>query len=229
MAETNCVMKHFSDWQWADYTRGVVESAARTAMDAHLSSGCRRCGRLVDAMRRVTLMAQREGHYEPPAQAIRNAQAIYALYAPEKDSLPKIVARLVHDSFRAPLPAGLRTRNGGARRAMFEAGSYSLDVQLEHRPASGSVTLIGQLANRARPDSNLAGTPVWLKERKGLVATTVCNQFGEFQFEYQTELDLRLYLLLVTEGKRLEIPLDSVSPAPVDPPQPVRKRTATRK
>jgi hypothetical protein len=217
-------MTHYSDWQWTDYARGLVEDGVRAAMDTHLASGCRRCGRTVDVLRNVAQMAQGESSYEPPAQAIRNARAIYALNRPEQDSLPKAVARLIHDSFRTPLPAGLRAGNRVARHALFEAGNYSLDVQLEHRPASGVVTLIGQLANRARPDSNLAGTPVWLKERNRLVATTVCNQFGEFQLEYHIELDLRLHLPLATEGKRLEIPLDSVSPGPAGRPQPTRKR-----
>jgi hypothetical protein len=222
-------MKHFSDWQWADYVRGVVEHAARTAMDAHLSSGCRRCGRMVDVLQGVALMAQGERNHEPPEHVIRKAKAIYALHRPEKDSLPKAVARLMHDSFRAPLPAGLRTGNRGPRHALFEAEGYYLDLQLEYQPTSGLVTLIGQLANRDRLGSSAAGTPVWLKERNTLVATTVCNQFGEFQLQYPIEGDLRLHLPLATEGKGLEIPLNSVSPAPGGRPQAERKRRRTRR
>ena len=217
-------MKHFSDWQWADYARGMVEDGTRTTMDAHLSSGCRRCGRILDVLRRVALMAQGESNYEPPEQIIRNAQSIFALHRPEKDSVPKAIARLIHDSFRAPLAAGLRTGSRVARHALFHAGSYYLDLQLEYQPASASVTLVGQLANRDRLGNSTAGTPVSLKERDQLVATTVCNQFGEFQLQFLIRPNLHLHLPLPTDGKRLEVPLNSVSPVSFSQREAARKR-----
>jgi hypothetical protein len=215
-------MKHFRDWQWADYVRGVVEPAARTGMETHLSSGCHRCGRVVDVLQGVALIAQRERDHEPPEQVIRNAKAIYALHKPEK--LPKAVARLIHDSFRAPLPAGLRNSGRVARHALFLAGSYYLDLQLEYQPASALVTLVGQLANRDRLGTSPAGTPVSLKERDRLVASAVCNQFGEFQLQYNVQSDLHLHLALPTDGKRLEIPLNTVSPASFSQREAARKR-----
>lgn len=221
-------MKHFSDWQWADYVRRVVEDPARMVMDAHLSSGCRRCGRMVDVLRGVAVTAQGEGNYEPPEQVIRSATAIYALHRPEKDSLPKAVARLIHDSFRAPLPAGLRAGSRQARHALFQSGSYYLDLQLEDQPESASVTMMGQLANRDRLGGSTAGTPVSLMEGDQLVATTVCNQFGEFQLQFHIKPDLHLHLPLPTEGKRLDIPLNRVSPAPAGRPHTARKRTRRR-
>lgn len=221
-------MKHFSDWQWTDYARGVVEDAVRTAMSAHLSSGCRRCGRIVDVLQGVAVTAQRERNHEPPEQVIRNATAIYAMHRPEKDSLPKAVARLIHDSFREPLPAGLRSGSRLTRHALFHVGSYYLDLQLEYQPASASVTMMGQLANRDRLGSSTAGIPVSLKEGDQLVANTVCNQFGEFQLQFPIKPDLHLHLPLPTEGKRLDIPLNSVRPAAIGRPQAVRKRTRRR-
>jgi hypothetical protein len=218
-------MKHFSIWQWADYVRGLGEGGIRPAMDAHLLSGCSRCGPIVDVLRGVAVTAQEERNFEPSEQVVRNAQAIYALHTRQSEGWPRLVARLIHDSFRAPLPSGLRTRNRVARHALFEAGTYCLDLQLEHQPASGLVTLIGQLADRTRPEASSAGTPVWLKARRRLVGTTLCNQFGEFQFQYAIEHShLRLHLPLSTAGKRLEIPLNSLSPAPV-----IRRATAKRR
>lgn len=222
-------MKHFSIWQWVDHVRGLDEVATRPAMDAHLSSGCHRCGRIVDVLRGVVATAQDEGYFEPSDQVLRNAQAIFPLYTPESESLPRLVARLLHDSFLAPLPAGLRTQSRVARHALFEAGSYHLDLQLEHQPASGVVNLIGQLADQTRPETSRAGTPVWLKARKRLVATTLCNQFGEFQFQYDIEQNLRLHLPLATDGKRVEIELNSLSPAPSRRPETPRSRQLRRR
>jgi hypothetical protein len=222
-------MKHFSIWQWVDHVRGLDQGGTRPAMDAHLSSGCRRCGRIVDVLRGVVATAQGERYFEPSEQVLRNAQAIYPLHTAESESVPRLVARLLHDSFLAPLPAGLRTQSRVARHALFEAGSYHLDLQLEHQPASGVVTLIGQLADQTRPEASRAGTPVWLKERKRLVATTLCNQFGEFQLQYGIEQNLRLHLPLPTDGKRLEIELNSLRPAPVSRPATPTRRHIRRR
>jgi len=205
-------MKHFSIWQWTDYVRALADEVTRSAMEAHLSSGCARCQQTVTMLSGVAATARGEAGYDPPAFAIRCAQAIYSLSRPGKLSLPRLVARLVHDSFREPLPAGMRAQAGLSRHALYEAGSYCLDVQVEQQPASGLVTLVGQLADRNTPGTNTAGVPVWLMERKTLVASSLCNPFGEFQLDYAPARDLRLCVPLHAAGKRLEVSLDRLTP-----------------
>jgi hypothetical protein len=217
-------MKHFSIWQWADFARGPGEEATRSAMEAHLASQCARCQRIVHVLRGVAATARGEIAYEPPEQAVRYAQAIYSLKRAATISFPRLVARLVHDTVRAPLPAGMRAQNRLSRHALFEAGNYYLDLQVEQQPASGLVTLIGQLADRTRPETSSAEIPVWLKERKRLVATTLCNRFGEFQLEYAPARSLRLHVPLAAAGKRLEVSLDGLSPAPHRRPAPANPR-----
>ena len=208
-------MKHFSIWQWVDFVRDVGEEDARAAMAAHLASDCSRCERIVNVLRRIAVTARGEAGYEPPAHAIRYAQAIYSLQQPEKTSFPRLIARLVHDSMRAPLPAGMRAQSRLSRHALFEAGSYSLDLQLEHQPASGLVTLIGQLADRSKTETGAVEMPVWLKEKKRVVATALCNRFGEFQLEYAPARNLQLHVPLPAAMKRLEVSLNSLNPTPV--------------
>jgi hypothetical protein len=212
-------MKHFNTWQWADFVRDLGDPESRSAMAMHLSSHCPRCQRIVNVLRGVAVTAQREFDYEPPAHAIRYAQAIYTLQRPEKGRFAKLVARLVHDSVLAPLPAGMRAQNRLSRHALFEAGSYYLDLQLERQPASGRITLIGQIADRTKPETGAAETPVWLKERKRLVASTLCNRFGEFQLEYKPTSHLRLHVPLPAARKRLEISLNRLNPAPFSRPR----------
>ena len=136
-------MKHFNIWQWTDYARGLADEVHRPAMDAHLSSGCARCARTASTLRSVTAIAGGEAGHEPPEHAIRYAQAVYSLFRPETTSLPRLLARLVHDSVREPLPAGIRAQARLSRHALYEAGSYYLDLQLDMQPASGLVTLVG--------------------------------------------------------------------------------------
>ena len=205
-------MKHFNIWQWTDYVRVLGEEVARSAMDAHLSAGCARCQRTVNLLRGVASTARGEAAYEPPEHAIRHAHAIYSLSRPETASLPRLIARLVHDSIRDPLPAGMRSQDRPSRHALYEAGSYCLDLQLEQQLASGLVMLIGQLADRKKPATSTADVPIWLMDRKNLVASTLCNPFGEFQLEYAPARDLRLHVPLRAAGKRLEVPLDRLTP-----------------
>jgi len=204
-------MKHFSIWQWVDYARGLSDAGDRAAMDAHLASGCARCARTARTFRTVTAIAGGEAGNEPPEHTIRYAQAVYSLFRPETPSLPRLLARLVHDSLRQPLPAGIRAQAGLSRHALYEAGSYYLDLQFDLAPASGPVTLVGQLADRRNPSADVA-VPVLLMQQKSVVASTLCDRFGEFQLEYSPARDLRLCLPLREAGKRLEIPLNRLTP-----------------
>jgi hypothetical protein len=217
-------MKHFNIWQWADYARGLADDGDRSAMDAHLASGCARCARTAGTFRSVTAVAGGEGGCEPPEHAIRYAQAIYSLFRPETTSLPRLLARLVHDSMREPLPAGIRAQSRLSRHALFEAGSYYLDLQLELQRPSGPVTLVGQLADRHNPAAHSA-VPVWLMQQKSVVASTLCDRFGEFQLEYTPSRDLRLCVPLREMNKRLEIPLNRLTP---EIPSPRRRQRRSK-
>jgi hypothetical protein len=216
-------MKHFSIWQWTDFARGLVETIPASAMEAHLS-GCRRCERLVRVLRDVAMTSRGEAGHDPPEHAIRHAQAIFSLYRPETISFPRMLARLVHDTARAPLPAGMRSQDRLSRHALYEAGTYCLDLQLEHQPRSGLITLIGQLADRNKPATSRADVPVWLMGRNNLVASTLCNRFGEFRLEYTPARDLRLQVPVAAAGKRFEVSLNRLTPGPVNRSRPATTR-----
>jgi hypothetical protein len=214
-----------------DFVRDLGEQDVRAAMATHLATPCSRCERIVNVLRRVAVTARGELGYEPPPEAIRCAQAIYSWHQPEDTGFPRLIARLVHDSMRAPLAAGMRAESRLSRHVLFEAGSYYLDLQLERQPASGLVTLVGQLANRTRTEPGAAEMPVWLKEKKKLVATTFCNRFGEFQLEYAPARNLQLHVPLPEARKRLEVSLNSLNLTPLSRPRSTKitRRKATKK
>ena len=218
-------MKHFTAWEWTDFVGGVDDSEVHALMQAHLT-GCPRCQRTVEVLRGVSELAQRESAYEPPDHAMRYAQAIYSMYRPEKSGLARLVAQLMHDSASAPLPAGIRSEDRLSRHLVYRAESYYLDLQLEYQP-SGRVTLVGQLANQAAPAISTENVPVCLMERSTLLATTLCNNLGEFHLECAPSRNLRLHLPLPTAGKQLEVPLSDLDPdsrIPLRPPKVVRPR-----
>lgn len=218
-------MTHYTAWEWADFVRSTAEPGVHFAMNAHLAD-CSRCRRTVQVLRTVADLAQREIEYEPPEHAIRYAQAIYSLYRPEKSGLARLIAQLMHDTASAQLPAGIRAEDRLSRHLVYRAESYYLDLQLEYQP-SGRVMIIGQLANQEAPSISTANVPVCLMERTTLLATTLCNQLGEFQLECSPSRNLRLHLPLPTAGKQLEVPLSDLDPdsrIPLGPPKVVRLR-----
>lgn len=207
-------IKHFDNWQWADFARGLGDVSTRSMMQSHLSSGCPSCQNTAATLCAVVAEAKADAASAPPEAAVRAAHALYAIVRPEKVSLAglvRVVARLVHDSAREPLPAGIRSHDRLSRRALYEAGEYRVDLQLERRADSGVVTLVGQLAARLQAAS-ITDVPVWLMERDSLVGNTTCNTFGEFQLEYEPRRNLRLFVPLSDVGKRLEIALDHLTP-----------------
>ena len=205
-------MNHFEIEEWADFVRGLASPAVQDAMAAHLSSGCGRCRKRAEMMHAVHAAARTEANYHPPPSAVRLAEVRYAYAPPERNTLRRLVARLVQDTALEPLPAGIRAQDRLSRRALFEAGGYQLDLQLELEPNSGMVTLVGQLADRVQPETSTAEIPVWLMRRESLLHSTVCNQFGEFQLAYEPAASLFLFVPLPEAGKRLEIPLGRLTP-----------------
>ena len=202
-------MAHFDSWHWADFVRGLCDEPTQSVMQAHLSSGCPSCQKTIETLRAIVVAAQGEEAVAPPEYAVRNAQAFFSHGRPET-KLERLVAKLVYDSAREPLPAGIRAGERLSRRALFAAGDHQVDLQLDRQPTSDIVTLVGQVIGRHQA-SSLADIPVWLMERDSLVTRTTCNTFGEFHLEYEPRRNLRLLFSLQELGQRLEIALDHLS------------------
>ena len=116
----------------------------------------------------------------------------------------------MYDTGRAPLPVGMRSQSRLSRHLLYEAGSYSLDVQLEHQPGSGLVSLTGQLADRNKPATSTADLPVLLVDRKRLMSSTLSNRLGEFHLEYIPARNVRLQVPIPAARKRLEVSLSQL-------------------
>src|SRR3989454_4541513 len=178
-------------------------------MQAHLASGCRKCRQPAELLRKVAAAARRHSQVQVPDYALRCARAIFLLQQPEKvQILPRIAARLLYDSFREPLPAGLRTQQRLSRQALYQAGDYSLDLRLENERGSSRVALVGQIENRKQPGKRLSNVPVQLLSGKQVLAQVVSNSLGEFQMEYMPSKHLRLYVPVPQADKRNEGPIN---------------------
>ena len=202
-------MKHFDIAKWTEFVRNSVGEAERAAMQAHLASGCRRCRQTAELLSKVAGAARRLSQVQVPDYALRCARAIFLLQQPEKvQILPRIPARLLYDSFREPLPAGVRTQQRLSRQALYQAGDYWLDFRLENESGTSRVTLIGQIQHGEHPGKRLEGVPILLVSGKQVLGRAVSNSLGEFQMEYAPTKRLRLYVPMRWAGKRIELPLN---------------------
>ncbi len=200
-------MNHFDITQWTDFARGVTPDAARCAMEAHVESGCVRCRQTLDLLERVFLSARVQSQHEPPAHVVRCAKALGTLLLPRPSRLSRLVAHLVYDSLGDAAPAGMRAEDRVSRHGVYEVGDFHLDVRVEQEKGSSLATLVGQLTNRAEPDSPMPEAPVLLMTRQAIVAHALYNRFGEFQMDYPPAPHLRLRVALALPGKRLELSL----------------------
>ena len=202
-------MKHFDIAKWTEFVRDSVGEAERAAMQAHLASGCRKCRQTAELLRKVAAAARRLSQVQVPDYALRCARAIFLLQQPEKvQILPRISARLLYDSFREPLPAGVRTQQRLSRQALYQAEHYWLDLRLENESGTSRVTLVGQIQHGKQPGKRLEGVPILLVSGKQILGRAVSNSLGEFQMEYAPAKRLRLYVPMRWAGKRIKLPLN---------------------
>jgi hypothetical protein len=199
-------MKHYDITQWTDFVRGI-SSTDRAAMEMHLSH-CKTCTRTKDMLLRLVYVASSGSAPEVPEDVVRSAHAIFALRKPEKVTIANTMARLVYDSFRQPLPAGVRSQRSMSRTALYEAGDFSIDLRLEYQKSGTLVGLAGQVLSRKNPEKSVSGVTLMLKSGRKVLARTSTNQYGEFQMEYQPKTHLRLHIPI--EDDCIEVPLGDV-------------------
>jgi hypothetical protein len=211
--------QHLDTWEWLDFVRGVGNPAGQSANAAHLS-GCERCQAVVRGLHAVAAAAAREAHYDPPASVLRRAQAIFPVRTPAMS----VVAKLISDNFRDPLPAGLRAIGRLTRHALYEAGDVFVDLQMDHETVAGTVTLVGQVSDRADPQTNTTSLPILLMARTGLVASAMCNRLGEFGMQFRPARELRLYVPLRESGRYVDVPMDEVLQRPPRQPRAPKRR-----
>ncbi len=121
----------------------------------------------------------------------------------------KRVARLLLDSFQQPLPAGVRGSQLHGRRLLYGSGSLMADLWLEPHSESSRVTLIGQITDTAMPQHRFDGLAVILQGQNGTIGNTATNEFGEFQLDFDFELNATLEVE-IRAGQCLSISLPAL-------------------
>jgi hypothetical protein len=106
------------------------------------------------------------------------------------------VAQLILDSFRTPLPTGVRGSRESGRQLAYRHKNMIIDLLLTPEVESGRVLLAGQVMGFGMGKRKNDGLAVLLTDGVKTIARTATNQFGEFQLELESIEDLGLQIRL---------------------------------
>jgi hypothetical protein len=202
-------MAHFSEQTWADFVRGVCASGTTQEVEEHLASSCSECETTRAVWDRISQFAARESDYGPPENLVR---LVKLQFAGQRLAEPEVglIASMIFDSATQPLPMGVRSGTASTRQIVYEAEGLTVDLRLERKPHSSTFSAAGQVLDKDAPLSWLGNAAIVLWTDKGeMVTKTVANDYGEFQFEFEHEDQLRISIITANR-KTLRIALGNL-------------------
>jgi hypothetical protein len=197
-------MKHYSSEEWADFARDVGDADQKAGMQRHLHSGCVKCKEELGLWQRVHATAKRPASFEVPDSLLRTVKGAFSIYGPA--SATPTIAKLLFDSFRSPLPVGVRAASVAPRQLLYGAGDHRIDLRFEPEVGSEKRSLIGQILNSTSAAGDVDALPVVLMRGRQIIGGSSTNEFGEFHLDgtFGSGLELRIRL---PHGKEVFIPL----------------------
>ena len=196
-------MEHFPDQTWADYVRGIGLSGNARDIEAHLANRCPECQTAFALWKGLDSFAAKESEYTPPPDLVRMVKLEFASQHPAQPELWTL-AGLVFDSVIRPLPAGIRSAAASTRQVIYEGEGLTVDVRFERNPHSNRISAAGQVLDKQVPLRWLGYAAIVLWTDGGqMLANTEANDFGEFQFEFESRDPLRISTVTAMPGVRL--------------------------
>jgi hypothetical protein len=198
-------VKHFSEQVWIDFVRGTGSATWNCEIDAHLASNCTECLGAHTRWQQVYAIVTGEPNLAEPERLNTVASdELRSTQTPESGAW--IMARSVFDSLHRPVSAGIRSGVSDTRQMLFDAEGTMVDLVLEIRPQSNTVSLAGQVVYRDRVSVAPRGASIvsWTDQGRRL-AKARANEWGEFQMEFVAQERLRLSVEIVG-SKPIRIP-----------------------
>jgi hypothetical protein len=207
-------MSHYSLNEWADYIRGVTPEEERRQLQRHLESGCEKCRKLEGIWRAALKLAQKEINYQPPDRGVQFVKSLFVVVSPGGKLSPAAkLAQPIFDSFRQPLPAGVRSTQGSPRHLVYRSGAFLVDVRLEAAYQGSPARLAGQILDHANPGRAMKDVSISLRSGPQEIASVTTNQFGEFRLELGLIARTDLHLAVWTDPSGpIVIPLSGINP-----------------
>jgi hypothetical protein len=184
-----------------DLGRRLAAPERRALMERHLDAGCARCARSVRLWSALSSFAAEEPAFDPPEAVLRQVKSRFA--ANRRPRLAERVARaatLVFDSFRQPLPAGVRAAGPSIRQMLFRSGPYVVRLRLEPQADSDRLSIVGQIEDEQHPELSLHDVAVLARGGNKTMDRTLTNDLGEFLLEPEDAENLQLSVALPRVG-----------------------------
>ena len=105
--------------------------------------------------------------------------------------------RLLFDSFL--LFEGARATGAGARRMLYRADPYQVDLQVELSSDQSTLVITGQVLDSTQSVFSGRDVLVVISNLRGQVVLTMADQFGEFRKEIPDSDNLELFFLGLTD------------------------------
>jgi hypothetical protein len=198
--------RHYSTEELVDFVtlQATAEETARIRQ--HLDAGCKKCSITQSLWNHVLRTASRETRV-PPASAVQHVRQAFAIVAETRRAeRAALIPRLVFDSAWQPAVAGVRSGADTPQRVLYRTRSISIEMHLEPVPRSERVNIAGQVT-LAEQAEMLPPIAVLLSGRKGKLASTSTNDFGEFNLAFVPEDGLRISFAMA-DSEELLVPLD---------------------
>jgi hypothetical protein len=164
-----------------DYLDGTLAAGEADRVASHLAEGCAKCAANQAWYKQTSAIAASDDSIEPPAWVTKRALRIFETQRPRlAERLGQAIAALVFDSLSRPAVAGVRSTETTNRQLLYNAGDYSIDLQIA--PSSKSLAdMVGQILREGEASfESVANLHLELfgVGKKSIKATT--NQMGEF-------------------------------------------------
>jgi len=171
-----------------DFLQGQLPADERSAVLAHLSSGCPSCRDnqrwLEEVLRLVFEDKSFEYSEETIQQVVSNFKARSATSSP---TAPQFFARLIFDSFTSNQLVDVRSDLAGTlwvsgRQMLFHAAGYDIDLRFEQAEDSDDEELIGQILSEKQLPAGFGRLSAHLIKGEAEIDNVKTDERGIFKF-----------------------------------------------
>jgi hypothetical protein len=164
-----------------DYLDGSLAESEAERIVSHLSTGCKECAASQNWYLQTRSIAATDELVEPPAWVTKRAFRIFATQRPRLvERLGQAIASLVFDSLARPAVAGVRSTETTNRQLLYNAGDYSIDLQVA--PSNQvRAELVGQILREGETSfESVANLKLELSREGKKLFDAFTNEMGEF-------------------------------------------------
>jgi hypothetical protein len=142
--------------------RGAMDPAAKTAFDAHMSSGCSTCAENYRWVTEILAVTARDDSFDFSEETIGWSVAQFRAASASAPSKMQMVAQLIFDNLLPTRTVEVRSMAAPAvsRQMLYQAGGYDVDVRVEQLDDTGALLILGQIVSTGKKAGELAGLNV---------------------------------------------------------------------